>query len=44
MRLRVFTRTHGAWKESDRVTVGEADGWFWYPITGSGAVCAFGVR
>ncbi|MER5405713.1 hypothetical protein [Streptomyces sp. NPDC002769] len=41
VRLQVFTRTHGAWKESDRVTVGEADGWFWYPLTGSGAVCAF---
>lgn len=21
--------------------MGEADGWFWYPLTGRGAVCAF---
>ncbi|MFI9808595.1 hypothetical protein ACIHEJ_30255 [Streptomyces sp. NPDC052301] len=41
VRLQVYTHTKGAWKESDRVTVGEADGWFWYPLTGSGAVCEF---
>ncbi|GGV03387.1 hypothetical protein GCM10010260_45100 [Streptomyces filipinensis] len=41
VRLRVYTRTDGGWKESDRVTVGDVDGWFWYPLTGSGAVCAF---
>ncbi|MGW3205606.1 hypothetical protein [Streptomyces sp. NPDC001135] len=41
VRLQVYTHTRGAWKESDRVTVGDVDGWFWYPLTGSGAVCAF---
>ncbi|WP_030672101.1 hypothetical protein [Streptomyces sp. NRRL B-1347] len=41
VRLQVFQRADGAWKESDRVTVGDVDGWFWYPLTGRGAVCAF---
>ncbi|MFC5220271.1 hypothetical protein [Streptomyces coerulescens] len=41
VRLQVFTRGDGAWKESDRVTVGDVDGWFWYPLTGKGAVCDF---
>ncbi|MFI9822522.1 hypothetical protein ACIHFC_18940 [Streptomyces sp. NPDC052013] len=41
VRLQVFTKSHGAWKESDRVTVGDVDGWFWYPLTGKGAVCQF---
>lgn len=41
VRLQVYTHTKGAWKESDRVTVGAVDGWFWYPLTGSGAVCDF---
>ncbi|MEG8275145.1 hypothetical protein [Streptomyces sp. AHA2] len=41
VRLQVYRQSGGAWKESDRVTVGEADGWFWYPLTGKGAVCAF---
>jgi hypothetical protein len=41
VRLQVYTHTKGAWKEYDRVTVGQVDGWFWYPLTGSGAVCAF---
>ncbi|MEV6833925.1 hypothetical protein AB0N17_05295 [Streptomyces sp. NPDC051133] len=41
VRLRVYTHAKGVWKESDRVTVGDVDGWFWYPLTGSGAVCAF---
>ncbi|WP_051828628.1 hypothetical protein [Streptomyces bicolor] len=41
VRLQVFTQTGGAWKESDRVTVGDVDGWFWYPLTGRGAVCEF---
>lgn len=39
VRLQVYTQANGAWKESDRVTVGEVDGWFWYPLTGTGAVC-----
>ncbi|KOG31374.1 hypothetical protein [Streptomyces resistomycificus] len=41
VRLQVYTQTGGAWKESDRVTVGDVEGWFWYPVTGSGAVCEF---
>ncbi|MFD3731971.1 hypothetical protein [Streptomyces sp. NPDC058632] len=41
VRLQVYTRSEGAWKESDRVTVGDVDGWFWYPLTGRGAVCRF---
>ncbi|MFD7137751.1 hypothetical protein [Streptomyces sp. NPDC059894] len=41
VRLQVFTRADGAWKAADRVTVGDVDGWFWYPLTGRGAVCQF---
>lgn len=41
VRLQVYTRSGDAWKESDRVTVGDVDGWFWYPLTGRGAVCEF---
>jgi hypothetical protein len=41
VRLQVYTQSGGAWKESDRATVGDADGWFWYPLTGKGAVCRF---
>ncbi|MGV9347166.1 hypothetical protein ACWDSD_20575 [Streptomyces spiralis] len=42
VRLQVYSRTDGgAWKESDRATVGAVDGWFWYPLTGKGAVCRF---
>lgn len=41
VRLQVYRHTDGAWKESDRVTVGDVNGWFWYPLTGSGAVCEF---
>lgn len=41
VRLQVYTRSDGAWRESDRVTVGDVDGWFWYPLTGAGAVCQF---
>ncbi|MEU1557077.1 hypothetical protein ABZ517_30870 [Streptomyces scabiei] len=41
VRLQVFTRSGGTWKESDRATVGDADSWFWYPLTGKGAVCTF---
>ena len=37
--LQVYTQVDGAWKESDLVTVGDVDGWFWYPLTGKGAVC-----
>ncbi|WP_320773977.1 hypothetical protein [Streptomyces sp. CRN 30] len=41
VRLRVDTYGDGGWTESDRATVGAADGWFWYPLTGEGAVCRF---
>ncbi|MFE9927306.1 hypothetical protein ACFYQA_39100 [Streptomyces sp. NPDC005774] len=41
VRLQVYTRSDGVWRESDRVTVGDVDGWFWYPLTGTGAVCQF---
>ncbi|WDV49125.1 hypothetical protein PV963_00615 [Streptomyces coeruleorubidus] len=41
VRLQVYTQSGGAWKESDRVTVGDVDGWFWYPLTGKGVVCEF---
>ena len=41
VRLQVYTHDSGTWKESDRVTVGEVDGWYWYPLTGSHAVCEF---
>lgn len=41
VRLQVYTHSGGTWKESDRVTVGEVDGWFWYPLTGAHAVCEF---
>ncbi|MEU6256979.1 hypothetical protein [Streptomyces sp. NPDC047043] len=41
VQLKVYTHDSGTWKESDRVTVGDVDGWFWYPLTGSHAVCEF---
>ncbi|GGX58866.1 hypothetical protein [Streptomyces minutiscleroticus] len=41
VRLQVYTYDGGVWTESDRATVGEADGWFWYPLTGKGGVCRF---
>ncbi|MET8680181.1 hypothetical protein ABZW18_22005 [Streptomyces sp. NPDC004647] len=41
VRMQVYAYSGGAWKETDRVTVGEVEGWFWFPLTGSGAVCEF---
>ena len=41
VRLRVYTRSDGAWRQSDSAVVGEPAGWFWYPLTGKGAVCQF---
>ncbi|WP_329141284.1 hypothetical protein [Streptomyces sp. NBC_00670] len=41
VQLRVYTRDGGAWQESDSAAVGAPDGWFWYPLTGKGAVCQF---
>ncbi|MFI9419068.1 hypothetical protein [Streptomyces werraensis] len=40
VRLEVFT-FDGTWRETDRALVGEADSWFWFPLTGRHAVCAF---
>jgi len=39
--LQVYKQTSGAWKQTDLVTVGDVNGWFWYPLTGSGAICEF---
>ncbi|MFF6980881.1 hypothetical protein ACFZAV_24980 [Streptomyces sp. NPDC008343] len=39
VRLQVYTQSDGTWKESDRVTVDDVDGWFWFPLTGAGVVC-----
>ena len=41
VRLQVYTQAGGSWKESYRVTVGDVDGLYWYPLTGKGAVCQF---
>ncbi|GHE75888.1 hypothetical protein [Streptomyces griseoaurantiacus] len=41
VRLRVYTHSGGAWRQSDSALVGEPEGWFWYPLTGKGAVCRF---
>ncbi|MFC3349352.1 hypothetical protein ACFOOM_18340 [Streptomyces echinoruber] len=41
VRMQVYVRKSGAWKESDRIRVGGADGWFWYPLTGRHAVGRF---
>ncbi|MBW8740995.1 MAG: hypothetical protein JF621_29170 [Streptomyces turgidiscabies] len=39
--LQVYQQKNGAWKETDLVTVGDVDGWYWYPLGGKGAVCEF---
>ncbi|MFJ2829282.1 hypothetical protein ACIPC1_17215 [Streptomyces sp. NPDC087263] len=39
--LQVYKQSGGAWKETDLVTVGDVNGWFWFPVTGSGAICEF---
>jgi hypothetical protein len=42
VRLQVFEPNRaGKWKETDRVRVGAVDGWFWFPLTGKGAICRF---
>ncbi|GAA2099676.1 hypothetical protein GCM10009801_71550 [Streptomyces albiaxialis] len=41
VRLTVYGHSTGAWKETDRVTIGEVGGWFWHPLTGDAAVCRF---
>ncbi|MUL43227.1 hypothetical protein FZ103_18995 [Streptomonospora sp. PA3] len=39
--LTAFRHTKGGWQETDRAPVGET--WFWYPLTGTGAVCELTV-
>ncbi|MER7487734.1 hypothetical protein ABTY20_17850 [Streptomyces sp. NPDC126497] len=39
--LSAFVRQHGRFVLSDEVRVGAVDGWFWFPVTGRGAVCEF---
>ncbi|NJQ01856.1 hypothetical protein [Streptomyces zingiberis] len=41
LRLAVLAEERGRWVVEDRTTVGERDGWFWFPLTGEGAVCSF---
>ncbi|WP_046468348.1 hypothetical protein [Allosalinactinospora lopnorensis] len=39
--LVAFRHEQGGWQEADRAPVGET--WFWYPLTGKGAVCELTV-
>lgn len=41
VRLKAFVRQHGRFVLSDEVRVGAVDGWFWFPVTGRGAICEF---
>jgi hypothetical protein len=41
VRLKAFVQRDGVWRLSDQVLVGEVDGWFWFPLTGRGAICEF---
>ncbi|MES4902434.1 MULTISPECIES: hypothetical protein [unclassified Streptomyces] len=41
VRLKAFLREHGRLVLSDEVRVGAVDGWFWFPVTGRGAICEF---
>lgn len=41
VRLTAFVRQDGRFVRSDEVQVGAADSWFWFPVTGRGAVCEF---
>ncbi|TVL90140.1 hypothetical protein [Streptomyces sp. SAJ15] len=41
VRLATYTQADGRWRLRDQETVGAADGWFWFPLTGSQAVCQF---
>ncbi|GAA1276801.1 hypothetical protein GCM10009609_44810 [Pseudonocardia aurantiaca] len=43
VRLTVEEQVDGAWVHVDRELVGERGGWFWYPLTGRGAVCLLTV-
>lgn len=41
VRLKVFVLRDGVWSLSDQVLVGQPDSWFWFPLTGRGAICEF---
>ncbi|MFI1733591.1 hypothetical protein ACH40E_31120 [Streptomyces acidicola] len=41
VRLKAFMRQNGKFVLSDEVRVGAVDGWFWFPVTGRGAICEF---
>ncbi|GAA2640303.1 hypothetical protein [Streptomyces vastus] len=41
VRLKVFVLRDGVWSLSDQVPVGNPDSWFWFPLTGRGAICEF---
>ncbi|MFF8813143.1 hypothetical protein [Streptomyces pactum] len=41
VRLSTYTMDRGHWKLQDTEQVGKKDSWFWFPLTGSGAVCEF---
>jgi hypothetical protein len=41
VRLKAFTRQDGRFVLSDEVRVGAVDMWFWFPVTGRGAICEF---
>ncbi|WP_067034300.1 hypothetical protein [Streptomyces dysideae] len=41
VRLKAFVRKDGRFVLTDSVRVGAMDGWFWFPLTGRGAICEF---
>lgn len=41
VKLATYTMDRGHWKLQDTERVGKKDSWFWFPLTGSGAVCEF---
>ena len=41
VRLKTFVRKDGRFLLTDSVRVGAVDGWFWFPLTGRGAICEF---
>jgi hypothetical protein len=41
VRLKAFVRKDGRFVLTDSVRVGAVGGWFWFPLTGRGAICEF---
>jgi hypothetical protein len=41
VRLKVFVERGGVFDLSDQTLVGKRDGFFWFPLTGRGAICQF---